>query len=285
MAAVASGAVTPEVVDDRRQPVILVRPAQRIISISPHLTELVFAAGAGDQLVATVRGADFPVEAMAVPIVGDAGGLDFERIRQLEPDLVLAWGSGNRAADLDRLERAGITLYVAEAAVLADISDHLREIGILAGTSVVANKAAARFDRRLARLQETYSAESVTRVFVEIWNRPIFTVNDEHILNDVLRTCGAHNVFADYPLLAGPVPLENVVAGGAEVILSLSGLETDAARKAWWKLLPDSARTQLRVVALPPELLTRATPRLLEGTAALCLKLQPSIRVPSRQPD
>ena len=274
MPAANSGRAAISVTDDRQQDVVLERPAQRIIAITPHLAELVYAAGAGDRLVATVRGADHPPDALSIPIVGDAAGLDFERIRQLEPDLILAWGSGNRASDLERLARDNIALYVTEARLLADISRHLRDIGKLAGTDDVAERAAADFDSHLQRLREHYAGGDAVGVFVEIWHRPIFTVGNQHLLTDVLRTCGGRNALGDYPLLSGPVPLENILAARADAILSLAGMDAAANDDRWRKLLPASERTSVAVITLSPDLLTRATPRMLSGAELLCVRLQ-----------
>lgn len=274
MSAAHSGHAAISVTDDRQQVVVLKRPAQRIIAITPHLAELVHAAGAGARLVATVRGADHPPDVLSIPTVGDAAGLDFERIRQLEPDLILAWGSGNRAADLERISGDGVALYVTEARLLTDISRHLREIGKLAGTDVVAERATADFDEHLQRLRMNYAGGDVVDVFVEIWHRPIFTVGDQHLLTDVLRTCGARNVLGDYPLLAGPIPLENILSARANVILSIAGMKAAANHDRWQKLLPVSERANVAVITLSPDLLTRATPRILNGTELLCARLQ-----------
>jgi iron complex transport system substrate-binding protein len=274
MLATNTGHAAISVIDDRQQIVVLERPAQRIIAITPHLAELVHAAGAGSRLVATVRGADHPPGVLALPSVGDAAGLDFERIRQLEPDLILAWGSGNRASDLERLARYEIALYVTEASLLADISRHLRDIGKLAGTDDAAERAAMDFDGHLQRLRVNYASRDVVGVFVEIWHRPIFTVSDQHLLTDVLRTCGGRNVLGGYPLLAGPIPLENIWSARADAILSLAGADAAANDDRWRDLLPVSERANVAVITLSPDLLTRATPRMLTGTELLCERLQ-----------
>jgi iron complex transport system substrate-binding protein len=274
------GQAAISVIDDRQQEVVLERPAQRIIAITPHLAELVHAAGAGNRLVATVRGADYPRAALEIPIVGDAAGLDFERIRQLDPDLILAWGSGNRVADLERITRAGIALYVTEARRLPDISRHLREIGKLAGTSDEAERAAIKFDRRLQRLRVKYAGTETVDVFVEIWHRPIFTVGNQHLVTDVLRICGGRNALDDYPLLSGPVPLENILSARADAILSLAGMDAGANIERWKKLLPVSERAHVVVITLSPDLLTRATPRLLDGAELLCTRVQQLRRRP-----
>ena len=108
-------------------------PAQRVIALAPHLTELVFAAGGGGRLVGKVRGSDFPPAALTVAEVGDASGLDFERVLALRPDLVLAWGSGNRLVDVERLERLGFAVLVLEPRRLEDIPASFADTGCVAG--------------------------------------------------------------------------------------------------------------------------------------------------------
>jgi iron complex transport system substrate-binding protein len=261
--------------DDAGNPIDLAQPAQRIITIAPNLAEMAYAAGAGRWLIASVRGTDYPPAASALPLVGDAAGLDFERIFRLRPDLVLAWGSGNRQVDLDRLVRKGIVVFIFEARSLSDIPRQLRLIGQLAGSEPAAEMAAARFENALARLRATYSEACPVDVFVEIWHQPVFTVGPSHALSDALQVCGARNVLRDYPLLAGPVPLEDVLIARADAILSVTGEVQADAQKRWDKQLPDSNHRQTPVISVSPELLVRSGPRMLDGTRLLCTRLAP----------
>lgn len=259
--------------DDAHERVMLEHPARRVIAISPHLAELVHAAGAGKSLVGVVRGADFPPQVLALASVGDAAGLDFERILLLAPDLVLAWGSGNRPADLDRLRRSGVSVVVMEPRLLGDISRHLRIIGQLTGSQRVADEAANAFDARLQALRVQYAVAAPVKVFVEIWHQPLFTVGDTHLLADVLRACGARNAVGSYPLLAGPVPLEDVLIARADVVLSLTGQPEQEARARWQSMLPGGEDGAIEVISVAPELMTRATPRMLDGVHALCERI------------
>jgi len=261
------------VVDDTGGQITIAHPARRIIAIAPNLAELAYAAGAGQWLIAAVRGTDYPPVASLLPRVGDAAGLDFEQIRRLEPDLVLAWGSGNKQSDLDRLARNGVAVVVFEARTLGDVSRHLRMIGRLAGSEREAERAAVQFGNHLARLRATYATNCVVDVFVEIWHQPVFTVGPSHALSDALHVCGARNVAHDYPLLAGPIPLENVLVARPEAILSVTGgVEADAQAR-WDKLLPDSDGQSVPVVSVMPELLVRSGPRMLNGVELLCARL------------
>ncbi len=270
VSAVAAAAVSA--VDDRGLEIALVRPASRIVAVSPHLVELVFAAGAGSKLVAGVRGADYPAAAQRVPSVGDASGLDFERIRQYAPDLVLGWGGGNRNADLQRLERQGAALYVAQPRELADIARQIRAIGALAGTSHSAESSARDFERRLQALRQGYARGVPLDVFVEIWHRPLFTVSGQHIISEVLTVCGAHNALSGYPLLAGPIPIENVLAANPHAIVSVAGQEE--SRADWARFENLRAVQNNAVISISPDLLSRATPRILDGAQQLCERLE-----------
>jgi len=262
------------VVDDAHRKVTVDGPVRRIIAIAPHLAELVYAAGAGRWLIATVQGADYPPEVATLPSVGDASGLDFERIRRLEPDLILAWGSGNKPADLDRLVVSATATVILEPRKLDDIPRHIRIVGRLAGTRAVADEAATRFETRLQQLRERYAGASVVSVFVEIWHQPVFTVSDAHPLSDALRVCGARNALGDYPLLSGPVPLEDVLAANADVILSVTAMREVDTLAHWRDYLLLSGRQSVQLVSMNPDLLSRSGPRLLDGVEVLCERLE-----------
>ncbi|MGD2139298.1 MAG: cobalamin-binding protein [Burkholderiales bacterium] len=271
------------VTDDVQEQVSVERPARRIIAIAPNLAELAYAAGAGKWLVAVVRGADYPPEVLSLPSVGDAAGLDFERIRRLEPDLILAWGSGNKRADLDRLRAVAIPTLILEPHTLDDVARDMRVIGQLAGTEAIAGQAAARFEARLQQLRKRHAGAEVLNVAVEIWHQPVFTVSDAHPLSDALRVCGARNAIGDFPLLAGPVPLEDVLAAKPDVILSVSGIQEADMRSQWRRYQSVSGQQAVALISMPPELLTRPGPRMLDGVDQLCARLD-SVREAVLQP-
>jgi iron complex transport system substrate-binding protein len=261
------------VIDDVHQTVSIDRPARRIIAVAPNLAELTYAAGAGKWLIATVRGTNYPAAASDLPIVGDAAGLDFEQILRMKPDLVLAWGSGNKPADLERLGATGVAVVVLEARTLNDIPRHIRIIGRLAGSDDTAQAAALRFETTLAQFQAKRDDACVVDVFVEIWNQPLFTVGPSHPLSDALQLCGARNALRSYPLLAGPVPLEDVLVASADAILSVTGSREGIAQARWDGLLPAPGGRHIPVVVIAPDLLVRSGPRMLDGIELLCARL------------
>lgn len=260
--------------DDAGTRVALPRAAQRIVSLAPHVTELLFAAGAGGKVVGVTEYSDFPPAAASIARVGAYSALDLERIAALRPDLVVAWGSGNPPGQVAALRRLGLPVFVSEPRRLDDVSATLRRIGDLAGTPAAAGTAADAFDRRRAALAAAQAGKPRLAVFYQIWDKPLMTINREHIISAVITLCGGDNVFAGLPSLAPTIGIEAVLRADPQVIVA-SGMDT--RRPEWldaWKAFP-----QLRAVrsgqlhAVPPDLLQRHTPRLLDGAEAMCAAL------------
>jgi iron complex transport system substrate-binding protein len=268
--AVSASALT--VVDDLGAELRLERPAQRVISLSPHLTELMYSIGAGDRLAGVVRGSDFPVEAAALPEIGDASGLDFERILHSRPDLVLAWGSGNRPVDIARLRALGLRVLVLEPLRIEDIPRHLRLLDELTGFGGQAQVVARDFERRVGALRDRYAGRAPVRVLFEIWHRPLFTVNGDHFISKVLGLCAAQNIFADLPRLASEVSVEQALVLDPDAIVV--GSEADDARVNNWAEFSylKAVRTG-NVFAVSADLITRPTPRVVDAAERMCAGL------------
>ncbi len=263
------------VTDDTGRTVVLSAPAQRIVSLAPHVTELVYAAGAGAKLVGVVQYSDYPEAARAVPRVGSYTAVDMEAVVALKPDLVIAWKSGNRNQQYDRLERLGIPVFVNEPRSLDDVARSIETFGRLAATSAEAGAAATAFRARRDALAARHAQRPPVEVFYRIWNRPLMTINGKHLISDVMALCGGHNVFADLPILAPTVTEEAVLAAAPQAIVA-SGM--GESRPEWldswrrWTALPAVARDNLFFI--PPELLQRHTPRILDGATRLCEQLE-----------
>jgi len=267
------------VTDDLGERVALAAPARRIVSLAPNVTELLFAAGAGPQVVGAVEYSDYPPEARAIRRVGDYERPDFEAILALKPDLVVGWESGNGLDNLRRLKQLGLTVFASELGALPELGATIEKLGVLAGTSEAAGRAAAEYRARLAALRARYAGRGEVGVFYEIWNRPLQTVNDAHLISDVIRLCGGRNVFGKLRALAPTVNEEDVVRADPEAIVA-SGMS--GTRPEWlddWKRWPRlTAVTRGNLYVVPPELLQRATPRVLDGAEQLCAALDDARR-------
>jgi len=257
--------------DDAGHTIVLAAPAKRIISLGPHLTELAYAAGGGDALVGVIRYSDFPEAAKRLPVVGDAHAIDFERIAQLKPDLVLVWGSGLNERHKARLRSLGLTVYESEIHLAQGIPDTLRRLGALLGHVDTADAAARRFEAQWQSLAERHKGKPPVRVFWQLWHEPLMTINREHLISEAMRACGGVNVFADLPLLTPTVSWEAAVAADPQLVAG-SGRKEDVERDfaPWRRFANVSAVKRQRFAAIDGDLIGRMGPRFVDGAQALC---------------
>lgn len=268
MLALACGAAQAVTVpDDRGRELTLERPATRIVSLAPNLTELLFEAGAGERLIGAVAYSDFPDAAQRIPRIGEASRLNIEEILELKPDLVVAWKTGNNREDYEKLERLGLKVYVLEPDRIARIPNIIEDLGRLTGTEGAADAAADTFRTRYADLQRRYAGRTSVRVFYQIWERPLMTINGAHFISDVLRQCGGENIFASLPLLAPTVDIEAVIASDPQAIL----INASAGDPDNWRRWPTVTAARLgNLFTIHDDLISRPTSRLLDGMEQLC---------------
>lgn len=273
LAAAFAAAVRAEiaVIDDSGATIRLARPAQRILSLAPHVTENLFAIGAGSRIVGTVDFSDYPPAAARLPRVGGYARFDAEAVAALRPDLIIAWESGNPRAQVEKLKVLGVPIYLTQPNRIEDIPASLERLGALAGVPASAAAAAADFRSRLDGLRDRYAGRPAVRAFYQVWNAPLMTVGRDQIITDAMRICGAENVFGHLTMMAPNISVEAVLAADPEVIIA-SG--TDRTRPEWlddWRRWPRlTAVRRDNLFYVPPELLQRHTLRILEGTTQLC---------------
>lgn len=261
--------------DDAGREVRLATPAKRIVSLAPHVTETLFAAGAGDLIVGAVEYSDYPEAAKKIPRVGGFSRLDLEAVVALKPDLVVGWQSGNSSAHMEKLKAFGVTLYLTQSNHIDDIAPTLERLGDLAGTAPAARAAAKAYRDRLASLRARYSGRPTVRTFYEVWYQPLMTVGGRQIISDAIHLCGGENIFGHLTTMAPAVTEEAVIAANPEVIIA-SGM--GEARPDWvdnwrrWKSLAAVSRDNLFFI--PPSIIQRHTPRLLDGAEMLCGHLE-----------
>jgi iron complex transport system substrate-binding protein len=267
------------VTDDSGRLVVVRAPPLRIVSLSPGGAEMLFAAGAGSELVATVEYSDVPPAAKRVPRIGDAVAVDLERLVLLHPDVVVAWPSGGNPAQREKIARLGIPLYEQQTSRLAQLADSVRRLGVLAGTQPAAEQAARAIEARLAALEREYGGGNGGRdahpsVLLEVWNRPVYTVGGRHLMSDALNLCGARNVFADLPEPGPVVDVEAVIARDPDIIVAAGPPGESAAWLGDWKRFPTLAAVRHgRLLAFEDQALSRLGPSVLDATEALCRAL------------
>jgi iron complex transport system substrate-binding protein len=258
------------VVDDTGKPVRLAHPAKRIITLAPHLTEMVYAIGRGSHIVATVAYSDYPEQARSIPRLGSFDNLKLERILSFKPDLVLAWHSGNNKQQLARLEEFGLIVYSDNPQRVADVSRTLRNLGKLTASSK-AESIATGFDERLAALKQRYHDRIPLRVFYQFWEKPMYTVNAQHYISDVFRICKLENVFASLPQLSASVDREAVLKANPDLIIAAASADTSTDLLASWQEWPElNAVRYGNLFTANADWINRHTPRLLLATEQIC---------------
>ncbi|MBX2858756.1 MAG: cobalamin-binding protein [Cellvibrionaceae bacterium] len=257
--------------------VSLKQPAKRIIALAPHIVENLYSAGAGKYLVGVVEHCDYPEAARKLPKVGAISHYSLEAILNLKPDLVIVWHAGYGIKILNKLQQLKIKTYVSNPTTLPDIAKAIRDYGKLAATTQQAEKAAQKFETTLKSLRREYSAKSPVSVLYQVWNSPIQTLNDKHIISDVIRLCGGSNAFGDAPTLAPKLSVESVISRDPQVIIASGmGEERPEWLSDWKKWQALAAVKKNNLYFIPPDLIQRHTVRMLQGAKLMCQHLQAS---------
>lgn len=256
--------------DDSGRVLVLDRPASKVISLAPHVTELLYVAGADKQISGTVSFSDYPSAAKKIPLVGTYNKFDLESIVAINPDLILAWQTGNPEEQVNELIKLGFNVFLSEPKSLEDIASNITRIGKLLGTSRIADKQANSFISELTHLRENYSSKKKVSVFYEVWNRPLLSVNGQHLISHVIELCGGENVFSNLNTFVPQVNIEAVIDKNPDVII----IGMNRERKNWldewqqWQAL--TAVKNNHIYSIDADLIVRHTPRILIGAGQLC---------------
>jgi len=281
-------------IDDAGRTFVLDRPATRIVTLAPALTELVYAAGGGGAMVATVRPNDAPAAARALPVIGDALRFDVERLLALKPDLVLAWHHGNPERALEQLEATGVRLFRLEPRRLDEVATALERVGVLVGRGAIARERAAALRREIEDVRAAHRAAAPVTVFYQVWSDPLMTLNGQHLVSDLIAACGGRNAFAGLAPLVPQLSTESVLAANPEVFLTArdrfrgaSGVRRDPADPAYARWQRFDQLTALRrgwLYVLDGDLVTRPGPRIALGARAICAALDEARRERTAHP-
>ncbi|VAW95263.1 hypothetical protein MNBD_GAMMA23-1684, partial [hydrothermal vent metagenome] len=215
---------------------------------------------------------DYPKAANKIARVGSYNQINIETIIALNPDLIVAWESGNSHHIIEKLRKLGFAVFVTEPRTLMDIPDVIKRLSLITGTS--ADKTIATYLKKYNALKIKYSKKTPVTLFYQYWNNPLMTVNGQHIISDVMRLCGAKNIFSDLKILAPAVTVESVVASKVEVIIVGGLLEQHHQWLNGWRKWKDLlAVKNNHLYNVNPDLLQRHTMRLIDGAKALCEKV------------
>jgi iron complex transport system substrate-binding protein len=273
-ASLAACAAGIDVVDDTGAHLSLAQPARRIVSLAPGATEMLFAAGAGSQLVATVAYADQPAAARRVLRIGDSNAIDMERLLVLKPDVIVYWPGGNNPAQVAQLKHLGFVLYGQQVNRLGDLGGSLQRLGLMAGPSPAARRRAVQIEAQLSQLRAQYSKRSPVTALLETWNQPLYTVGGAQLMSDALAVCGAVNVFGDLPQLSPAVQTEAVLTRNPELIIAAAPPGQGAQWLQAWRKFPSLKAVQSgNLLDFDDQALSRLGPSVLDATANLCARI------------
>ncbi|GAB3261840.1 TroA family protein [Chitinimonas naiadis] len=256
-----------EVVDEAGKTVRLAKPALRIVSLSPHATELLYAIGAGAQLVGRDGASDYPPQAAKLSNVGQYGTFNVEAIIALRPDLVVAWEGPQAGVATERLRSLGIAVYASQPATIAAIPQAMRALGTLAGRD--GESPARRFETAWAAMEARYRQRPVLKVVAQVGAEPAMTVNEQQFVSGVFRACGTVNPFGAERAAVPLISAESLLVMRPDVIVALAKPEAGETWLAPWRKLP----LKTAYLTADPDTLGRPGPRLLPAAQALCQRL------------
>lgn len=258
--------------DDLGRDVRLAQAAQRVVSLAPHNTENLFTAGAGEQIVGTVDHSDFPEQALDIPRVGNYKQVNIEAVLGLKPDLIVAWASGNTDESVQRLIDLGIPVFFSEPLTFAQIISNIERLARLTGRLEDAAPHLASMRRTYLELQTEYAAKNPLKVFYQVWDHPLITLNGDHSVSHAFALCGGVNVFADEPTIAPRINIEGVISKNPQLILLAGHNETQSAGwiDSWSKWPSIDAVSTGQVKHIDGDVINRPTQRFFEGTRQIC---------------
>ena len=271
LAGAAQGATT--VKDDAGLTVTLDKPALRVISMAPHATELLFAAGGGGRVVGAVNYSDYPEAAKSIPRIGSNREIDIERVIALKPDLIVAWMHNNAERQIEMVRKLGVPVFQSDPQSLEGIPDSVLRLGQLMGTDAAAKASAAQLRTRLASLRTQYAKRAPVRIFYQVWDKPLYTLSGKHIITDAMRLCGGVNIFDGLSVVAPVVTLESVLQANPEAIIA-TGEKNYGGVDLWKPYASLQAVRSNNLFMLNGDLLNRAGPRMIEGAATMCEVLE-----------
>lgn len=262
------------VVDFAGNTVTLPRAAERIIALAPHIVENLYSIGAGEKLVGVVDHSDYPAAASKLPIVGGYGKINYEQILALNPDLIIAWKSGHTAVNLQRLRELGFTLFIDEPKSLDELSNSLIKLGKLVGTQAQASQVTKDFQKKLDELRNENQNKATLSTFYQVWDKPLMTINGQHIISDALKTCGGENIFASESITAPKINKEAVIDRNPQIIIT-SAMVSDMPDllKNWKQWDTISAVKFNNLFHVNPDHLQRHTLRQLLAIDSICEKM------------
>lgn len=251
---------------------------QRIITVAPHLSEVVESAGGSNRLISVSAYSNFPDSVKQLPITSDARSIDLEKMKQLRPDLIIYWRGGTPETQIESIKKtfSSIRVMSVEPKKLTDIANDIETIGKLLGTETVAKKNAETLRSQINDLKKRYQNKHSrkVRVFYQVWAQPLMTLNQDHLIADIIDICGGEQLFAKEKLLVPTVSREAVVKANPEIIFT--AVDTKQMKTDWsmWSSIPQLAATQKKAFFdIDGDMISRPSSRIMQGAQKICSEI------------
>lgn len=242
----------------------------RIVTLAPHLTEWIYSLELESQLVAVSAFSDYPAAASALPVVADYQGLDFTALMALEPDLILAWGGGNKPQDIARLKSLGFDVFVSQPKTLDDIATELSALAAKLDKAELARQLTQQYRAQLQSIQSLYAHSQPVSVFYYMWQQPLMTIGADAWANQALSLCRAEHIFNDSPIDYPQVTVRQVVARQPELLVAASD-QSEEALTAFWQ--SHGALIQAPLIRANANALHRFSLRIVPAIGELCERI------------
>ena len=250
---------------------LVAKEVKKIIALSPHAVEMLYAIGVGDRIVGTVEYADYPAEALKIPRIGSYAGVQIERIVEMQPDLIVAWKSGNKIADLKKLESLGFDMFYTHPKSVAEIGQDIISLGEKTGKEKEARMIADKIAIKHRSLVKANAKKDPVRVFYQLWHDPLRSVGPKSWVDLLIRDCNGKNIFDDASAAYPVVSLESVLAKNPQAIIFASHSHKEGGKNEFWdKWRSIDAVANNSLYTIDSDLLLRYTPRVVDGLEQLC---------------
>jgi iron complex transport system substrate-binding protein len=260
------------------------RYPQRIITLAPHLSELVDAAGGAERLVSVSAFSNLPESVKKLPITSDARSIDLEKMKSLRPDLIIYWRGGTSESQIQSIKKTfnkDVQFISVQPKKLSDIATDIETIGKALGTDSVAKKNADALRLKITELstkqqnpKQKNISERKVRVFYQVWAQPLMTLNQDHIIGDIIQRCGGEQLFANEKVLVPTVSREAVIKANPEIIFT--AVDSAKIKTDWsmWSSFPQLAATKNKAfIDLDGDIISRPSPRIMQGAQKICAEI------------
>ena len=258
---------------------------QRIITLAPHLSELVDSAGGSDRLMGVSAFSNFPTSVKQLPITSDARSIDLEKMKSLHPDLIIYWRGGTSESQIQSIKKTfnkNVQFIAVEPKKLTDIATDIETIGKTLGTDLVAKKNADVLRLKITELRNNENnqnkqkniSQRKVRVFYQVWAQPLMTLNQDHIISDIIQLCGGEQLFANEKVLVPTVSREAVIKANPEIIFTAVDNQKMPSDWSMWTSFSQLAATKNKAfVDLDGDIISRPSPRIMQGAQKICAEI------------